>query len=432
MSLILSLTDRKTTYEVLAALRKGADFDSIAALYSVHPSASQRGEVGWRRVGALNPASFAAFRTAKPGDVLGPYDNAEAHEFYKIEAIEDPDDNEIRNTMLSDRALELDSRYTVGVLRKYRFEMNPSEVSSVIFAAATERPDSILASLDAVGQRPKQGVRPSLGVIARVDGDSITYRDISDPGILIRDSDGRARIEDSRRLLTLCTAAILPRLIARDARELGIDRDPAIVRKIRLIREEASTRAMVERAVPAPDQAAMRAFFDSHPERFRRPPARRALVAMFASEDTARMASSGWSRKGLRDSVFAAQGFRSREGATAQTVFPRFYSEMPLFDTDSDPLSSAVRGLDEGRVSSVIRLTNGYAVALALGREPARALTYEEVSIRVVPEAREDAENAWVVRQLERLRAATPVRKESARLTAVRLGTSTGTGGKRR
>jgi hypothetical protein len=431
IAFILAVTDRQTTFELAEALRKGADFDSAAALYSNHPSAAQRGELGWRPVASLNPKSYAAFKTAKPGDILGPYPNAQAHEFYKVEAIEDPDDKEIRNTMVKDRAAQLDLRYTNGLLRKYHFKLIPTEVSPVMFAAATEPIDSILASLDAAGVRPKRGVRPSLGVIARGDGDSITYLDISAPEVLIREADGKGKIEDTQQLGTLCVAAILPRLIARDARERGIDRDPAIARRLRLLREEESTRAMVERAVTPPDPAQSRAYFDSHPERFLRPSARRALIATFASEDTARMALSGWSRKAFRDSVFSVEGFGSQENATAPAVFPRLYAEMPLFDTDNDPLSSEVRALEEGR-SSVIRVPNGYAVALALGREPARALTYEEVAMRVAPEAREDAENAWVMRQLERLRAATPARAVPARLAAVRLGTSTDTGGKRR
>lgn len=429
---ILSLTDRKTTYAVYEALRNGANFDSVAALYSVHPSASKGGEIGWKRIGALNAQSWTDFKSAKPGDLLGPYSNDVAHELYRVEAIEDPDDKELREAILRDRTVELDSRYSVGLLRKYRFQLDPEEISSIIFAAATEKADSILASLDSEGRRPKRGVRPGLGVIARLDGDSITYRDIGIPELLVREADGKAHIEDSRELLSVCTAAVLPRLIARDARDRGLDKDHVLARRVRLIREEVSTHAMVARAVPPPDMAAIQAYFDSHRARYRRPAARRALVAMFASEDTARMARAGWDRATFRDSVIALEGFRKTEPLFASNVWPRCYAEMPFFETDQDSLSIGVGALREGEISPVLRTPNGYAVAKAMGAEPARGFTFEEVSRSVAIDAREDAENAWVVAQLERLRAATPVRTVPARLEAVRLGMSSDMGGKRR
>ena len=426
---ILSLTDSKTTDVVLEALRQGASFDSMAALFSVHTSAPKGGHIGWRWVGTLNAQSWRPFKTAKTGDLLGPFSNENSHEIFRVEAIVDPSEAELRDKMMSDRSMLLDSRYNVGLLRKHGFKLNPEEVSSFMFAAATEAADSILASLDVSGRRPKQGVRPSLGVIASVDGDSITYRDIAP--LLPRDG-GKGRIEDTHDLLDVCTAALLPRLIARDARERGIDRDPAMARRLRLIREEASTRAMVAAAVPALDSAALRAYFESHAARYQRPAARRAMVGMFAAEDTARMAQSGWTRSSLRDSVTILEGFRALREPSVSNLFPRFYGEMSLFESDPDPLSVAVRALGEGQVSPVIPMLNGYAVALALRREASRAWRFEEVATRVNIEAREDAENTWVVSQLERLRAATPARTAPALLNAIRLGINTDMGGKRR
>ncbi len=433
MAYILSVTDHKATFELLEAMKHGANFDSIAALYSTHPSAPRGGEVGWRRVGDLNDNSWRAFRTAKPGDIMGPYPNAQAHEFYRVEAIVDPDDKELRDTMMHDRLLELDSRYRIHLLQKYHFKLDPNQISSIIFAAATEKADSILASLDSAGKRHKRGVRPSLGVLARVDGDSITYRDLAHPELLRADDEGKARIESSRDLLTLCSSAVLPRLIARDARERGIDRNPVVARKLRLLRDEVSTRAMVERAAPAPDSTAVRAFFDAHTSRYTRPAARRAFVAVFASADTARMARVGWDRGQFRDSIFAVEGFRPvQNGTTVGTLFPRFYGEISIFDTDTDPLSVAVRGLGEGEISRPIETANGYAIAKALGREASRPFTFVEAQRDARADASEHAENDWVTSQLGRLRVATPARTVPARLDAVRLGMSSGTGGNRR
>ena len=432
LSYILSVTDKKATYELFESIKRGASFDSIATLYSTHPSAAHGGEIGWKRVGELNAASWHAFATAKPGDLMGPYPNAQAHEFYRVEAISDPTDQEIRDVMLRGRLREVDPRYRVGLLTKYHFRMDPEQVSPVIFASAIERSDSILASLDSEGKRPKRGVHPSLGVLARVDGDSITYRDLAHPEILMPGADGKAKIEDTSDLLMRCMVAVLPRLIERDARERGVSSDPDLARSLRLLREKIATRAMVERAVAAPDSAAARAYFDAHASLYQRPAARRAYVVVFATQDTAEMARSRWDRRGFRDSILTAEGFRTLDHGTVNTLFPHFAGEMPLFDRDTDSLSAAVRNLPEGQISAVIAVPNGYAFAQARGREPARAYTYEEVRRDVEVDAHESAENAWVVKQLERLRAATPARAVPGRLDALRLGMSSDTGGNRR
>jgi len=432
LSYILSVTDKQSTYALYEKLRNGARFDSMAPLFSLHPSAVQGGEIGWRRIGSLNPQAWKPLQHAKPGEIFGPYPNSDAHEIYKVEAIQEPDDADLRETMLHDRRAELESRYHVGLLRKYRFQLNPEEVSSVIFAAATEPMDSILVSLDAQGRRPKTGVHPPLGVIARLEGDSITYRDLAQSGVLPRDAGGKAHIEDSKALLMLCAEAVFPRLIARDARERGIDKDPSVARNLRLIREEVSTRAMVARGVPLLSPAAIRAYFDSHASRYRRPAARRTLIATFASEDTARAAAAGWSRASYRDSVYDIQGFRKLEGAKASTVWSRFYGEVSVFDSDPDPLSVAVHSLGPNQISSVIPSANGYAIAMVTALEPARAYAFGDVSGWVAIDAREDAEDAWVTPQLQRLRAATPARTVPARLEAVRLGMNSDKGGTRR
>jgi hypothetical protein len=113
-------------------------------------------------------------------------------------------------------------------------------------------------------------------------------------------------------------------------------------------------------------------------------------------------------------------------------LYPRLYGEISLFDRDSDSLSVAVRKLAEGQITPLIGTPNGYALAQALGREPARAFTFEEARRDAAVDAREDAENTWVVKELERLRAATPPRAVPGRLDAVRLGMGSDPGGNRR
>ncbi len=427
---MLTVTDERTTFKLFEELRKGARFDSMAALYSMHSSAAKG--LGWMRVRSLNGGAWKPLQHAKPGDVLGPYPNAEAHEIYKVVAIQDPDDAEIREALLQDRVPSLEPRYRVGLLQKYKFQLNSEAVSPAIFASATENADSILASLDAQGFRPKRDIHPALGVLARFEGDSLTYRDIAIPELLPLEADGKAHIHDSRELLFLCAEAALPRLIARDAKERGILKDPAVARTLRLIQEEPSTRAMVAHAVPPMDSARVRAWFDGHISLFQRPSAHRALVAVFASEDTARLAASSWSRASYRDSVYGIQAFQKRDQVAITSLWPRHYGTISLLDTDTDPVSAAARTLEPNQISAVIPSWNGYAIAIVTGREAPRPYSFEEVSGLVAAKAREQAENAWVVSQLERLRMTTPARTFPARLEAVRLGMNSDRGGTRR
>ena len=91
-------------------------------------------------------------------------------------------------------------------------------------------------------------------------------------------------------------------------------------------------------------------------------------------------------------------------------------------------MARAVRILSEGQFTPVVTTLGGYAVARVVGREPARPYALEEATDRVRRDWREETENEWVLKQLERIRAKTPIRIVPARLEAVKLGPARGTG----
>ncbi len=430
---MLTVSDRKSSIQFCSALRRGASFDSIARIYSIHPSAADGGRVGWVQIRYMNPISRSDVEAAKPGDVLGPYPNDAATEVYRVDSIAEPTATEIRDALMRDRSRGLDAVYQAELLRKYKFTLDPTQVNPVIFAAATERVDSILVSLGPDGTRSARGVHPALGTLARVDGDSITYADIAKSAYLVRESDGKAHIEDTQRLYDLCVIALLPRLVPRDAHDRGVDRIPDVARKLRLIREEASTRAMVARAAPArSDSASLSAYLESHRERFQRPPARRSVVAIFIKEDSARAARYFWSGIASFDSSLIAKRFLLQERASVSTLLAGYHAEIPLFETDTDPVSLAARSLSAGQLSQVVQMPHGFALALVLGKEPARPLTLAEAAARVAQDLRDDRQDAWVVSELKRLRVATPAQRFPARLEALRISAAPSAGRKRR
>ncbi|MBI4364239.1 MAG: peptidyl-prolyl cis-trans isomerase [Candidatus Latescibacteria bacterium] len=367
---------------------------------------------------------------AKPGEILGPYPNDAATEVYKVEAIEEPSDADIRASLVRERSIWIEPRYHEELLKKYKFTLDPDQVSPTIFAAVTELADSILASLGPDGTRAERGVRPALGVIARAGSDSITYRDLASPDLLPRASDGKGRISDTQSLYHLSVSAILPKLVLRDAHDRRIDQDPGVARVLRLIRESVSTQAMVSREVPPQNRPdSLRAYFESHSERYRRPPARRAVVAIFIKEDSARAARYFWSGKATFDSSLIAQRFRLQPGASATTLLPGYYAPMTLYETDRDSLSLVTRAVEPGNLTPVVGIRHGFAICLVLEKEPARALTFEEAADRVAVDYRADREEKWVLRELKRLRPITPVRRFPARLASLRLAAASGVEG---
>jgi hypothetical protein len=144
-------------------------------------------------------------------------------------------------------------------------------------------------------------------------------------------------------------------------------------------------------------------------------------VAVFASQDSAMAALRSWNGVGISDSSLQALRFEEQPRATASTLYPQHAATLPFFDADSDPLGIAVRHLDPGMTSPVVRTAQGYAIAHVLAREPARPMTLDEAIDRVRRDWREEKENEWVLSQLERMRAQTPVRIVPSRLQAVKL-----------
>lgn len=413
---------RQEAETIVARLREGAAFDSIARTKSAHVSRGNGGHFGPVLVRDIDTRAYVPARTAKAGDVLGPYSGPFGHEIYKVGGFQALAADSVRRIVRVERERAMIPDYRARLSAKYHFELDTTMVRPLFFALATQTPDSILASLGPDGTRPKRGIQPALGVLARVDGDSLTFPELLRETRPAPGDDGRIRLRNTEALQTLAMQALFRRLLVRDAKDRGLADDPVVARELRLIREGTAVEAMVARARPAePDAPALQAWFDAHASRYRRPEALRARVAVFASQESALVMLRQWNGVGIPDSSLKALGFEEQPRATAQTLYPRHAATLSFFPNDSDPLGLAVRSLEPGRTSPVVRTAQGFAVAHVLARENARPLTLDEAIDRARRDWREEKESEWVLSQLERLRAATPVRVVPARLDAVKL-----------
>ncbi|HET7498277.1 MAG TPA: peptidyl-prolyl cis-trans isomerase [Candidatus Eisenbacteria bacterium] len=413
---------RKEAETIVERLRAGGRFDSVAVTKSGHPSRGNGGHFGAVLARDLDPSSYAASRTAKPGDILGPYSGPYGHEIYKVGGFQTLSPDSIRAIVRVERTRNVIRDYQARLLAQYHFLLEPEVVRPILFAMASETPDSLLASMRPDGTRPRMGARPEIGVIARVDGDSLTLPDLLRETHPAPGANGRIRIRDGDALRDLASEALFRRLLVRDAKERGLASDPRVARELRLIREGTAVTAMIAAERPAdPGTPELRAWFEAHAARYRRPAARRARVAVFASQDSAMAALRSWNGVGISDSSLQALRFEEQPRATESTLYPQHAATLPFFDADSDPLGIAVRHLDPGMTSPVVRTAQGYAIAHVLAREPARPMTLDEAIDRVRRDWREEKENEWVLSQLERMRAQTPVRVVPSRLQAVKL-----------
>ncbi|HKQ19927.1 MAG TPA: peptidylprolyl isomerase, partial [Candidatus Eisenbacteria bacterium] len=314
-------TQKEVAQKILDRIRAGASFDSMAFTYSAHPSRLQKGHFGPTLVRDLAPASYKDVNAAKPGDVLGLYSGRPGrttyHQIYKIGGFTELSDDSLRNLVRTERSNNLIRLHEEELLTKYHFTVDPATEKALLFTLGSEARDSILASLSPDGTRPERGVRPALGILARVDGDSLTFLDFHNRTRLMVGPTGRLRVQDALHLRDILGRAFYQSLAVRDAKERGFASEPKTARELRLMRDQEAVLAMVGRARPPdPKPDALRAYFESHASEYQRPAAWVARVGMFQSRDSAQAALRDWNGTDASDSAFVARGLGEQPRAT--------------------------------------------------------------------------------------------------------------------
>lgn len=405
-------------------LRQGARFDSTAQIWSLHPSKANGGHLGWVIARDLDPRSYAALRLGRPGDVLGPYAGPYGVEIYRLRDFRDLPQDSLYRLVKDERQRGLLRNYQESLLAKYHFAVDTTQVNTMLLITATEPVGTILATLGPDGTRAASADRHALGVIARVDGDSITFRDLALSDRPAWGEGEKIRFRDQRQLADRCGTLLIPGLVRRDARDRGIDKDPAVERALRLIREEEATRAMAaQESGGPPDSAAVRAYYEENAARYKRPEAVRARVVCFHPDSSAAAdaALRTWLAAGPADAALASHGFKTQARATATTIWPGRYGDITVLLSDPDPVAAALRGLPPGKLSPAVRSVQGIVVAEALEHEGPRPLTFEEAA----PQARIDAagarESRWVSGILPRLRSDANIQIATDRLAKLTL-----------
>ncbi len=418
-------SNRRLAEHVYEKAKAGARFDSLAKIYSEHPpTRAAGGHFGWVLARDLDPLAYNDLRHAQVGDVMGVFSGPDGHEIYKIGGFRELSDDSLFALVSFERKRNITSDYEKSVLAKYHFAIDSTQVERLIFATGSETADSILASLGPDGTRSAQGVRPAIGILARCDGESVTFPQLVRAMPSAPEKGGRIIIRNAQDYFDLCAHAVLHGLTIRDAKDRGIDKDPVVARELRLSRDGILTDAMVTRSTSPPNDVALRAMIEMQPDHYRRPRATVARVAMFAKPESAAQAVTAWTGTGMNESLLEARQLRGRGPGSASSLLPGWFATVTLFEGDTDALTRAIAGVPVGQLTPPVATERGWAVAQVLSTEEARPLTFEEAAPRALREWREDAENKWVLQMLERLRAKTPVRTVPGRLAAVKLASA--------
>ena len=228
--------------------------------------------------------------------------------------------------------------YQARLRERYRFELDTTMVRPLFFALATQTPDSILASLSPTARAPSAA---SSQLLARVDGDSLTFPDLLREPAPLRATTGGSGSATPRRSGAGHPGALFRRLLVRDAKDRGFADDPVVARELRLIHEGPPSKRWSRVRVRRSGRAGAQAWL----KRARRRTAarRRSAASPSSPRERARHAPPVERR---RDSRFDPENARIRGAAAGHGADPVSSARRHAFTTvsaDSDPLGLAMQ-----------------------------------------------------------------------------------------
>ena len=220
----------------------------------------------------------------------------------------------------------------------------------------------------------------SATVLARVDGAAITTADL-ERAIINTPRPGQLEYINLPQRQELLEALINRKLMARQARVDGLDRDPAVAKSLETVANDPSESERIlageyldtQLAAGQVNTAAIEAYYRERPAEFTEAERVRVTRAVMPDEDTARM-SRDWLLKGAN-----AAELKTRAGGLGQvgSIWLQRRGE-------PGPMEHAAFALDPGEVSAVFPVHSGLAVLRVDERIPARLRPLSEVRAGIV------------------------------------------------
>lgn len=257
-------------------------------------------------------------------------------------------------------------------------------------SSAASTPPPAVASAPAPA--PAAAPKPEEVVLARVGGEAVTEADFQSAFRLLSQQEQMQVLMVQGGKEEFVKRMAESKLLSEKAKRLGLDKTPSYQRALERAKDDLLAREFLAKEGEAlqkrlvVDEAAVKAFYDKHPDRFKQPDlvsVRHILVSV----------KQGESQQGLSDADAKARVAKIqaevKKGVKFETLAKKYSDDPGSKDNgglyaDADPsgwvpeFGTAARTQLVGKVGAPVKTSYGYHLIKVEGRKPARQIPFEE------------------------------------------------------
>jgi peptidyl-prolyl cis-trans isomerase C len=262
-------------------------------------------------------------------------------------------------------------------------------------------------------------------VLAKIDDVSITVSDLEER-LNSQTPYVRARYTGVEQKKEFLENLVKFEVLASEARRQGLDRDPEVVRAMKQVMIQKLLKQRFDR-LKAEDitDDEVKAYFDSHPDEFNRPPEVRISMILVPDEETAKKVLTdprcrGLENLGFRDLVtqYSIDTDTKERGGDL-----RFFDERNR-ELPAEIVSAAFKLASIGDVSEPVKTKHGQAILKLTGQRRALTRTLAEVSQQIRAKLFRERRQKLMDDYERSLRQKSKVEVNEAKLSEVRVDLS--------
>jgi parvulin-like peptidyl-prolyl isomerase len=383
---------------VQAALARGVRFADAARKYSKEPATAARGgELGWIVASKFPIPVQEQLWAAETGAVVGPIADRQFHTLFKIldrrpgpplRSFEQEKPDIVRFVHIQETG-KAGAQFHDDLMARYHYRVDP-EAAEWIRAFLRKETASARRQYDPKVDKPyaqigEQKDGPfwteaplkgddALRPIAFIDGDTLPAIEVIDE-LIFRPTLIWPRFESVDDILELCDSALYPRVMVREAKRVGLDREPDVLeqywdRRRRFLWRIWRNVYLVPQITPS--ETELRSLYEAQPERWNVPERRRFVLVSASTRAIADEVAAM-----LREGEVPSNIVRALEGPSVNfEVTPDTTDGWYTRGRLQPPLETALFNLPEGTVSDVMSERGRYTVMRVEKVSPAQVLSF--------------------------------------------------------
>lgn len=377
---------RQKALDALAEINGGLSFPEAVTKYTEERGGRERaGELGWFTWGMMDPAFQEACWALKPQEISGPVESSFGVHLIRLEDrravevrpsfeesrkdLEQAARNSQRNRMIARGMAYLDSLH-----REYGLVIPAGTAADLHrdLGALVAPEKNFLTLVKELG--PDWSTRP---LVRWVEGEAtvVTLQDyLGKRYHTFTPETGEAELE---RILK---DMMLPKLLAKKGRELGLDRKPDVVRQVtkRLDRAiQVEYEQVTFKNPSAAPEKEIAARFEAQPDSFMHPPMVRVQEILVEDGDLATMLANR-ARSGQETFDSLAETYTTRPGKK-----PERGNLEPFAEGRYDMMGEIAFTMEVGQISDPIPLGNKFSVIKLLEKLPTKPMRLDEASTKI-------------------------------------------------